>query len=93
MKTILSVAGVLALTVGAWALETGVTSSSETIRTNDLFQRISELRQDCDIQNQENLDVQKQSRAGSDKNAGVAKGGRDPLPAERLGLMLKLSSL
>ncbi|MGD8326440.1 MAG: hypothetical protein PVF65_05955 [Sphingomonadales bacterium] len=93
MKTILSVAGVLALTMGAWALETEFNSSSEALDVDSLFVRISDLRQNCEIQSQEGLGTKDSSSSSTKDSVTGRKAGRDPLPAERLGLMLKLSSL
>ena len=93
MKMILSVAGVLALTMSAWALEAGMGTSSNSVESKSLLMRISDLNQDCELHDHDSVTAEKRGGGIGEKNTARGKTGRDPLPAERLGLMLKLSSL
>lgn len=93
MKMILSLTGVLALTASAWALESGIKHSDGTENNSSYMLRISGTTQDCKLHDHDSLTTEKRLNGVAEKNASAGKSGRQPLPAERLGLMLKLSSL
>jgi len=93
MKMVLSLTGVFALTISAWALESGIKNSDNPDNNASVLLRISDTTQNCKLHDHNSITVDKRLSGVPEKNASANKTGRQPLPAERLGLMLKLSSL
>lgn len=93
MKMILSVAGVLALTMGAWAFEAGIETVDHGAKEKSFLLRISGSDDECKLHDHETVTADKRGGGVTEKNSARNKASRAPLPAERLGLMLKLSSL
>lgn len=92
LRLTLSAAAISALTLGAWAFEHTTQVSVQT--APGLLHRASEMKQVCDQTDAKVLMLHEaeRSKEGSVEKTQVGK-RREPLPAERLGIMLRVSTL
>lgn len=94
LKIVLSILGVVTLTLSAWALEGQVTGAALGTGQNANLLRIAELREECKVGAHDQGSASAKANSADEKHAeGYKRNGREPFPAERLGIMLRVSGL
>lgn len=93
-RVLLSVAGIMGLTVATWALEGQIVPNTPSHGEQNFLIKIGDVKQSCEKHNHESGQALDPAIHKDGKTiTGSPKRHRDPAPAERLGLMLRLTSL
>ena len=92
-KVLLSVVGIMGLTLATWAVEGHVAPTSQSLMNDNLLIHASGVKRECQLHDHKNGEAIDSSTHKNEKGIAGAKKHRDPVAAERLGLMLRLTSL